>query len=177
MPKKRILPFVILGLINNEEQLTGYQISQEFKNEIGEFWYASHSQIYPELQRMLDDNWITSIDDKNDSRRTFYKITSDGESNLLNWLKEPVNDQNDELTPLKMFFIKDGKSPILKSLIEQDLEVHQKKLDHLQERLKSIFSDDQMISDNYGHYLVLTRAIEREANHLKWNKTNLKKFS
>ena len=32
--------------------MSGYELNQSFKNEIGEFWQAKHSQIYPELAKM-----------------------------------------------------------------------------------------------------------------------------
>ena len=50
MPKKRILPYIILGILDQNPGSTGKFITNQFKNEIGEFWKASHSQIYPELK-------------------------------------------------------------------------------------------------------------------------------
>ncbi|MFH5810796.1 PadR family transcriptional regulator [Companilactobacillus sp. FL22-1] len=87
MPKKRILPYVLLGLINNKGNLSGYQISQEFKNEVGDFWHASHSQIYPELARMKDDGWL---EDTDDGKSTYYMVTTKGLEILRQWLKEPL---------------------------------------------------------------------------------------
>lgn len=40
MPKKRILPFIILGIINNRPYITGREITAEFETEIGDFWRA-----------------------------------------------------------------------------------------------------------------------------------------
>ncbi|MEE6685149.1 PadR family transcriptional regulator, partial [Limosilactobacillus fermentum] len=47
MPAKRILPYVILGIIEEHGQLSGKDITKEFTTDIGEFWKSSHSQIYP----------------------------------------------------------------------------------------------------------------------------------
>ena len=58
MPKKRVLPYIILGILKQNPVISGKDITQQFKNEIGEFWKASHSQVYPELQKMLNDGWI-----------------------------------------------------------------------------------------------------------------------
>ena len=49
MPKKRVLPYIILGILKQNPGFTGKEITYQFKNEIGEFWKASHSQVYPEL--------------------------------------------------------------------------------------------------------------------------------
>lgn len=53
----RILKYALLGLIEKEE-ISGYDISNQFKREIGEFWSAKHSQIYPELKRLTAEGLI-----------------------------------------------------------------------------------------------------------------------
>ena len=56
MPKKRILPYIILKILDQNPGLTGKFITNQFKNEIGEFWKASHSQIYPELKKLTKED-------------------------------------------------------------------------------------------------------------------------
>ena len=63
MPQKRILPYVIMGILLNKD-CTGKQIMDEFRFDIGEFWQSSHSQVYPELKRMEQDRWIESYSKK-----------------------------------------------------------------------------------------------------------------
>lgn len=170
MPKKRILPYVLLGLINNKGQLSGYQISQEFKNEVGDFWHASHSQIYPELSRMKDDGWVS---DKDEDKSTFYMITEQGYRVLRDWMQEPLTD-NEELFSLKLYFIKDETDPLLVELLQQELKLKQEKLTYLQGRLQKVFSDEKIVEKNFGHHLILTKAIEREKNQIKWLKKQIK---
>ena len=170
MPKKRILPYVLLGLINNKGSLSGYQISQEFKNEVGDFWHASHSQIYPELARMKDDGWVINHDE---DKSTFYSLTETGHEILRNWMQEPLTD-NEEIFSLKLYFIKSQSDPLLKNLLQQELEVKRTKYAYLTQRLQQVFTDDDKIKDNFGQYLILTRAIEREQNHIQWLENNLK---
>lgn len=169
MPKRRILPYVLLGLINNKGELSGYQISQEFKNEVGDFWHASHSQIYPELARMKDDGWVK---DKDDGKSTYYLITDLGHQVLRSWMEEPLQD-NEELFSLKLYFVRDGNDPLLKILLKQELQLNQEKYAHLQDRLQEVFYNETEIKNNFGHYLILTRAIEREKNHIEWLKNKL----
>ncbi|MFC6177399.1 PadR family transcriptional regulator [Companilactobacillus huachuanensis] len=169
MPKKRILPYVLLGLINNKGKLSGYQISQEFRNEVGDFWHASHSQIYPELARMKDDGWVV---DHDEDKSTLYTVTVEGHKILRNWMQEPLTD-NEEIFSLKLYFIKDQSDPLLNDLIQQELKLRQNKHDYLKGRLKEVFTDDVTIQNNYGHYLILTRAIEREGNHIQWLKSKI----
>ena len=58
MPKKRTLPYIILGLLAQNKEMNGRQITNQFQNEIGEFWKAAHSQIYPELKKMTAEGLI-----------------------------------------------------------------------------------------------------------------------
>lgn len=169
MPKKRILPYVLLGLINNKGSLSGYQISQEFKHEVGDFWHASHSQIYPELERMKDDGWLI---DHDEDKSTFYSVTETGYRILRDWMKEPLTD-NEEIFSLKLYFIKDQTDSLLQNLLKQELMLKQSKLEYLQGRLEKVFTDKKTINENYGHYLILTRAIERESNHIQWLKDKM----
>ena len=49
----RTLKYAILGLINRKP-MTGYDITREFNsNNLANFWYAKHSQVYPELGRLM----------------------------------------------------------------------------------------------------------------------------
>lgn len=169
MPKKRILPYVLLGLINNKGQLSGYQISQEFKHEVGDFWHASHSQIYPELSRMKDDGWLV---DNDEDKSTFYTVTPKGYEVLRNWMQEPLTD-NEEIFSLKLYFIKDETDPLLKILLQQELQLKQAKLEYLQDRLQQVFTSDEVIEENFGHHLILTKAIGRETNQIKWLKEQI----
>ncbi len=55
----RTLKYAILGLINREP-MTGYDITREFNsNNLANFWYAKHSQVYPELSRLMEEKLVT----------------------------------------------------------------------------------------------------------------------
>lgn len=172
MPKKRTLPYILLGLIHSNRQLTGYQMMQEFKNEISDFWTASHSQIYPELQRMASDHWIeavvkdASMADKR--HQTYYQLTYTGEKVLTEWLQEPLTKANDDLFPLKLFFIDNRDSQLLPPLIHRQLELSSARLAYLKDRMTTVFPNQSAIQARYGHYLTLSRGIERENNYVNW---------
>lgn len=53
----RVLKYAILGLLDQCE-LTGYDITKHFKDSLGQFWSAKHSQIYPELKRLTEEGFI-----------------------------------------------------------------------------------------------------------------------
>lgn len=178
MPKKRILPYILLGLINDKNRLSGQQISQEFTHEIGEFWRASHSQVYPELQRMVTDGWIEIVPTADtNQKQIFYQLTDQGHTVLTDWLHEPFNDQDEYLFALKLYFIRRQTDPLLRTLLVAELDYHQRKLTHLQERQTLLFSGQDQIDDHFGHSLILNRAILRETTYTEWLTATLAQLS
>jgi PadR family transcriptional regulator AphA len=82
------LRHALLGLLN-EEPSSGYDLTQRFAAGIGNYaWTAKHSQIYPELKRLVDDGLIEMVDEGARGRRT-YGITAQGQAELRRWLLNP----------------------------------------------------------------------------------------
>lgn len=165
------LQYIILGLLNQRPQ-TGYDLAKAFENEIGEFWQAQHSQIYPLLRRMEDAGEITHEDTVAGEKlaKKQYTLTPSGHDKLVDWVSEP----SPELTPskdefiLKLYFIKTDKDPRIQPMLREQLRLHQTQLDHLEGRLKTVFPTDAAKQQAYGHYLILDHAIERERDYVAW---------
>lgn len=170
MPKRRILPFIILGIINNHAQITGREITAKFSTEIGDFWKASHSQIYPELRRMAEDGWIDVSTSKENAKEKYYCITEKGKEVLTNWLGQAVTELpiHQDLFSLKLFFINDAHDPRIKELISNQVKLLQANLNHLLQRQVQVFPNEAAIQHHYGHYLILKRAISRTKGQLEW---------
>jgi DNA-binding PadR family transcriptional regulator len=80
------LKYALLGFLTTEPA-SGYQIAQEFGDSMGWFWYASHSQIHPELRRLQGQGLVTSVVSDADGRGTrIFSITAAGEEELRRWL-------------------------------------------------------------------------------------------
>ncbi len=90
MAQRNKLKFIILGLLS-ENELTGYDITKAFDSDIGEFWSANHSQIYPLLKRLEDNQLIT------------HRLTITGEklekNRIQSLIKEPMNCINGLVNP------------------------------------------------------------------------------
>ena len=173
MPKKRILPYIILGILDQNPGSTGKCITNQFKNEIGEFWKASHSQIYPELKKMVEDNWIKQTSDSNNEKEKYYHLTGMGKEKLNSWIDVPITELPvvEDLFSLKLFFIQDPNDPRISNLVKKQLDLLEKQLAHLKHREKLLFDTQEKRNKNYGHYLILERAISRLDNQIKWLKT------
>lgn len=173
MPKKRVLPFIILGILKQNPGFTGKEITYQFENEIGEFWKASHSQVYPELKKMEQDNWITSKQSSENEKEIYYSITENGEKILSDWISEPITQIpiSRDLFSLKMFFINDPHDPRIKELVDDELKLLQKQFDHLKQREKEVFEKKECKNLHFGHYIILKRAMARLEGQIEWLKT------
>lgn len=170
MAQKNRLKYIILGLLNTNDQ-TGYDLTKSFSSDIGEFWDAKHSQIYPLLKKMEIDNLIIHKDIKVGQKlfKKQYSITKDGYNDFLNWLKEPseLTSNHDEFL-LKLYFIRDKHSKIINTMINDQLFLHQKKLESLNLQLSQKFPNKKTANAQYGHFAVLKHAISREKDYINW---------
>lgn len=171
MAQKNVLQFIILGLLN-EQPLTGYELTKAFDSDIGEFWSAKHSQIYPLLNRMEGEQLITHETEVTGEKleRKRYALTSAGAEMLTAWLNEPtqtITPGKDEFA-LKLYFISDASDERLHVMLQTQLQLHRSKLEHLEGQMKSKFSTDSQIRGHYGHYLILNHAIRRETEYCRW---------
>lgn len=171
MASKTKLPFIILGMLN-EEELSGYDLKRKFENEIGEFWQAKTSQIYPSLKMLLEDGAVhvsTEIVGEK-LQKKIYHITDYGREALTHWMESPVEEfpvQKDEFM-LKLYFQDAQSQPEIQRLMTEELVQHQKKIHHLTERKELLFATEAQRSSEYGHFLILDFAIKREQLKIEW---------
>ncbi|VDG20887.1 PadR family transcriptional regulator [Lactobacillus paraplantarum] [Lactiplantibacillus mudanjiangensis] len=171
MAQKNKLQFIILGLLN-QQPLTGYDLTKAFDTEIGEFWQAQHSQIYPQLKRLEEQGYITheiTISGEKLEKK-LYHITAIGQTLLGSWISDGTPDltaTKDEFI-LKLYFIQTNRDPRLKAMVQEQLQLHTDKLTHLQQRLATVFPTKASQTANYGHYLILQHALGREDYYVNW---------
>lgn len=147
------LRHALLGFLTTEPS-SGYRMAQEFGESAGWFWYASHSQIHPELKRLEEAGLVTSEVEADDPRGTrTYRITAAGREELDRWLSDeateypPVRD----VERIRLLFI--DQQPV--GAIRKHFEAH---LDH-HRRLLDIYSD-QLTANQRG---VFPRLVKRLA--------------
>jgi DNA-binding PadR family transcriptional regulator len=167
----RTLKYAILGLLSRHP-MTGYELSKEFNHELAEFWYANHSQIYPELKKLHDEGHVTfDVEISGDileAKRYF--ITDQGQKDLILWLHK---DEKIERTPknvfrLRMYFSNalDLKSRV--HLLENQRNQHVKRLNTLMKTSEQYPEVPPQHSDRFGDFLVLKGAIMRQENVIAW---------
>ncbi len=92
------LRHALLGLLA-EQPASGYDLSQRFNDVLGSVWPAGHPQIYGEL-RKLHGHGLIAIDGQGPRRRTAYRITDEGLTEVRHWLAETPVDHTLRLEPL-----------------------------------------------------------------------------
>ena len=85
------LRHALLGALADHPR-TGYELLKHFEQSLAYAWPASHSQIYPELARLLDDGLIEQAATGPRGSKT-YAVTEDGVTEVRRWLQETEPDR------------------------------------------------------------------------------------
>jgi PadR family transcriptional regulator AphA len=97
----------VLGLLAFWGPLSGYDLKRLFDHMLAPMWGAAQSQIYKELRRMKELDWVEMEREEQETRpdRKVYAITRQGQAALRAWQGQPpeVLQLRDELL-LKMLF-------------------------------------------------------------------------
>lgn len=173
----RTLKYAILGLINKKPS-TGYDITKEFKKELGNFWRARHSQIYPELNKLEDEGLIEHevIISGESLEKKVYSIKDKGKKDLFKWLEkdeEMVPTSKDKFR-LRMYFLDDIDRERVIELLKSQLEQRKKKLNTLKRKMGDYSETPEFASGNLGDYIVLEGAILREEAYIEWLKRSIR---
>ena len=169
----RTLKYAILGLLNRKP-MTGYDLSKEFNFQLCEFWNAKHSQIYPELKRLVDEELIIfKVEISGDVlEKKVYYITEKGKDEFLKWLAkdEPMESTPKNKFRLRMYFSNNLDIDTRITLLEHQLLQHEKRLKFLQSQKSAYDKVPDIDNDYFGDYLVLDGAIIREEGQIQWLK-------
>jgi PadR family transcriptional regulator AphA len=98
------LRHALLGALADRPR-TGYALLKHFEQSLAYAWPASHSQIYPELARLLEEGLIEETETGPRNSRT-YALTEAGLDEVRRWLRETDPDRrvrND--ATLRTFFL------------------------------------------------------------------------
>ncbi len=175
----RTLKYAILGLINREP-MTGYDITREFdSNQLANFWYAKHSQVYPELARLTDEGLVTYeiVIQGEKMEKKLYTITEEGIRQLREWLlaDEPLEATPKDVFRLRMYFSDSMSYEEMKQHLSRQLKKHNSKKQYLQDIMDKNYGSGapNLLTAAYGDFMVLEGAILRENSYIQWLKNCL----
>lgn len=169
----RILKYAILALITREA-MTGYDITKEFNsNDLSNFWYAKHSQIYPELRKLVKEGLLTYkiVIQGEKMEKKLYSITDKGHRDLLEWLTqdEPLEPSPKDVFRLRTYFSDLMTPEELNTHLISQLEKRTVRKNNLQYIMDSYYeSIPNILTKEFGDYMVLKGAIMREDSYIEW---------
>jgi DNA-binding PadR family transcriptional regulator len=80
------VPHALLALLS-EGPKYGLRLQNEFEARTGEVWPLNVGQVYTTLQRLERDGLVETDDAQAERAQKRYRITSDGERELAEWLR------------------------------------------------------------------------------------------
>jgi PadR family transcriptional regulator AphA len=130
------LRYAILGQLGSGPH-SGYDLALYLDGTHGGFWFATHSQIYPELRRLEQEGLIvgapTTVGEKLEKR--VYEITPAGRAALEEWaasppVYKPIRD------PERLQLIFADRASV--AAIRRHLEVHRDRFIRERDRMESL---------------------------------------
>src|SRR4051794_1990637 len=98
------LRYALLGMLAVQPG-TGYELAHRFDSSMSNAWYASHSQIYPELARLQEAGMVEVIGQGARRSRT-YAVTDAGREELRRGMLEtPPNRAQRSETSARWFLL------------------------------------------------------------------------
>lgn len=169
----RTLKYAILGLVNREPK-TGYDIKKAFDDRaLTNFWHAEHSQIYPELAKLVKEGSLqcSTVIQGQKMEKKLYTITSAGKEDFEHWLKddEEIERTYKDIFRLRTFFSDELDAKDYLKLLYSQREQHIARRDYLKGIMENVFQEIPSIgTPDLGDYMVLDGAVSRESTYVKW---------
>lgn len=161
---------ILVSLINTPA--SGYELAKQFESSVGFFWKATYQQIYRELTKLEDLDWISAQVIAQETRpdKKLYTVTELGKQQLIEWMNrqcEPAVIKDDLL--VKIFaghLISEQK---LIEEIEHHRQIHVQKLKAYQDIEQQYFSHPQNLAPQQKYqYLTLRKGIGYETDWINW---------
>ncbi|OLV19704.1 PadR family transcriptional regulator [Deinococcus marmoris] len=169
------LGYALLGLLAREER-SGYELTHALKNPVGYFWFAQHSQVYPELARLETAGLVayTLVEQSDRPDKKVYRLTDAGRAALRAWLNDATEPprKRDELV-LKAYSIWLADPTAAAQMMREHAQTHLAHLAEFQSGLSRLEQEAgetlwQPESPWFGVHAVLRRGIGYEREYSDW---------
>ena len=152
----RELKYAILGLVNRTP-VSGYDITKHFKDTLAKFWEAKHSQIYPELKRLVDEGMVeyrVAIQGEKLEKK-LYSITEKGHQELMEWLAmdEPLGPVPKDVFRLRLYFCENLKRQEVLRLVHSQIERRRQRLGALEASAHAFSEPPEKGTKDFSDYL------------------------
>ncbi|HEY7145520.1 MAG TPA: PadR family transcriptional regulator [Streptosporangiaceae bacterium] len=169
------LGYAILALLARRSG-TGYELSARAGRPLGYFWTARHSQIYPELQRLLDAGLVRFDRAAGPGPRDkkVYSVTDAGLASLRDWVTrapQPSPGRDDLL--LKAYAAWTADPEAARQLFAGQIGRHQERLTEYERDWQRVESrhgggPPPVSHPDFGSYATLRYGIVFERDRIAW---------
>ncbi|EFQ84486.1 transcriptional regulator, PadR family [Aeromicrobium marinum DSM 15272] len=155
-----------------ERSASGYELARRFDASIGNFWKASHQQIYKVLGRMETGGQVASELVEQDGRpdKKVYAITTSGRDELSRWVGTPTPAEalrSEFAVKLRALHLADPAT--LRADVGRRRVQHTEKLAYYEASRQKFYPDPAAVSpEALGGYLVLRGGMLAEQAGLDW---------
>ncbi len=165
------LKYAILGLLNREN-MTGYDLTKYFNNDLFECWHANHSQIYPELKK-LTKLGLVDYEIKisgNSLEKKVYSLTPQGKEGFDSWVKsdhQTKGTSKDEFR-LQLYFSDYVTKEEQLEILNKQLDIHKNRLKAISEKQNKFGTIPPENQRELSDYMVMLGAIMQEKYLCNW---------
>jgi PadR family transcriptional regulator AphA len=134
-PRLTATSYIVLGLLEQGEPATPYDLKQIAQVSTNNFWSVPHTQLYTECARLAAEGLLDERQEQTGRRRRVYRLTASGRTALEAWRDEPATELYElrDAATLKLFF---GGDPA--KLAGTQLQAHKRRLAEYEELRKGV---------------------------------------
>jgi DNA-binding PadR family transcriptional regulator len=156
----------------SERASTGYDLARRFDKSIGQFWTATHQQVYKVLARMEHAGWVagTHVPQEGRPDKKVYAVTEAGRAELAMWLAAPAEPEvgRSDLA-VKIRGASYGDPQAVAAEVRRHRAMRAERLEYYLANEKREFPDPSTLTGARLHqWLVLRGGITLERSLLDW---------
>jgi DNA-binding PadR family transcriptional regulator len=155
-----------------ERASTGYDLARRFDRSIGQFWTATHQQVYKVLARMEGNGWLVATHVAQEGRpdKKLYDLTPAGRDELAEWIGQPADPEatRSDLA-VKIRGASYGDRAAVADEVRRHRTMHAERLEFYLANEKREFPDPSALTGHRLHqWLVLRGGISLERGMVDW---------
>ncbi|MBF2026323.1 MAG: PadR family transcriptional regulator [Oscillatoriales cyanobacterium C42_A2020_001] len=165
------LSYALLALLTDCPS-SGYELNRAFEKSIGCFWKASHQQIYRELGKLEELDWVNAelVPQQGKPDKKIYSITDLGRQELTVWITQPctISPVKEEIL-VKLFVGNLVEPEVLRTHLKNHRQRYEERLALYRMIEAKGFSDVQRLSvEDHFRYLTLRCGIRDATSWIAW---------
>lgn len=170
------LSYAILAVLA-ETSCSGYDLAKQFDGSVGYFWAASHQQIYRELAKLEQKNWIKAeaIVQEGRPNKKLFSLTPQGRQEMIDWIQQPckISHKKEEML-VKLFAGNLVEPQVLIDELRRYQHLHRQQLGIYQQIEAEYFSQLEKLSlAAKCQYLTLRQGIRYEQDVIGWSEESI----